>query len=885
MRADRREPSAGDALSRIVLKSRAAIGLESFVRAFWPLGAALAALWAALAFGLPEILTRTQFLTLTALAGAAALALLVLGLRRFRWPSAATARARIDATLPGRPLAALGDAPALNREDPGAQAVWAAHLSRMRRLAASARPVRADLRLAAHDPWALRLMALVALIAAAVFARDPGIEAAAGALKPAPGTAVATGPSFEGWAEPPAYTGRPTLYLPEVAAGAPVSVPEGTKVTLRAYGSAARFDLAETVSGGTPARLAEAAPGIASAEFPVGASGTVTLREDGSTLGSWDFAMEPDSAPRIALSGPVDRAPTGETRLPYKASDDHGIVGARAVITLDLPRVDRRYGLAADPEARPPLVADLPLPLSGRSKELDETLVEDFSKHPFAGLPVTVTLTAEDATGKTGTSAPVAAVLPMRSFYDPMAMALVEQRRDLLWSAANAPRVSQVLKAVTYHPDASFPSPRAYLMVRTVIRSLDAAAAAGATVAPKVRDEAAEALWQAALQIEDGRLGDAAQRLAKAKERLQQALQNGASDEEIARLMDELRQATRDYMDQMARDAQKDGKQQAQIPPDAKSMTQDQIQQLMDRIQELSEQGRKEEAQALLDMLQQLLDNMQMVMGNQPGGPGEQGQGGEQSMQGLADALREQQGLADDSFQQLQRQFRRDRPGQQAEGDQQGQGSQQGQGQGEPGEGRPGNRQAQGNQPGNGDGRSLADRQEALRQLMQDLERGLPGEAGDAARQALRDAERNMGAARDGLRNGDAAGALDRQAQAIDNLREGMRQIGEDLRQAQRGTDGQQGQVGGEPTAEAGRDPLGRPVGGYGSIGSNDTVPLEGGDAAGRARALLDENPPPRRRTRAPAARARLPPPAARPVLTPAPAADPDPTSPDETTI
>ena len=44
------------------------------------------------------------------------------------------------------------------------------------------------------------------------------------------------------------------------------------------------------------------------------------------------------------------------------------------------------------------------------------------------------------------------------------------------------------------------------------------------------------ALWQAALQIEDGVLGDARARLERAKERLSEALRNDASDEEIARL-------------------------------------------------------------------------------------------------------------------------------------------------------------------------------------------------------------------------------------------------------------------------------------------------------------------------------------------------------------
>ena len=827
MTGERRVERAPDPLARVIRRSRIAMAVESFTRAFWPLGSAVLAIWAALAFGLAEITTRNQFLGFAGVAVLVLLALLSLGVMRFRWPSVAAARARIDATLPGQPLASLQDTPALGRDDPGAQSVWAAHMARMRRLAATARPAQADLRLASRDPWALRLMALVLAIAALVFAGDRGAELVVAALQPAAGAAVAAGPSFEGWAEPPAYTGRPTLYLPEVSGETPVAVPEGTKVTLRVYGAPDRFSLNETVSQTPATGFSEAAPGIAAAEFPVDATGSIVLRQGGTTIGSWSFTMQPDAPPQIEMTGTLERAPTGETRLAYKASDDYGIVGAHAEITLDAARLDRHYGLAVDPEPRPPLVADLPLSLSGKSDAVDETLVEDFSKQPYAGMPVTVQLDAEDATGQKALSPVVEATLPMRSFYDPLAKALIEQRRDLLWSAANAARVTQVLRAVTNHPDAVFETPSTYLVVRAAIRRL--ADADQSNDVPAVRDEVAEALWQAAVQIEDGNLGDAKARLAKAQERLKQALRDNASDEEIARLMDELREASRDYMNQMAKDAIEKGQQQqqAQIPP-GQTMTQDQIQQMMDKIQELSEQGRKAEAEAMLQMLQQMLDNMQMMLGDGQGGTGENGQG-QQSMQGLADALREQQGLADDSFQQLQRDSRRGRPGQQG---QSGEG-QQGQGGGQPGE--------QGQAGNGGDSpQALADRQEALRKLLDDMQRGLPGEAGEAARQALRDAERSMGEARDGLSQGDTPGALDRQSEAIDNLRESMRQMGEDLRRAENTKGSEQGQAGGTATAENGRDPLGRPVGSRGGIGSNQDLLLDG-DTAGRARALLDE--------------------------------------------
>ena len=759
-----------------IRRTRAGMSVEALLRAFWPLGSLLAVFWSVIAFGLPELLTRAQMIGILAAFGLAALWLAWRGLRGLAWPSAREARDRVDAALPGRPLAALEDAQALGAEDPGARAVWAAHRARMARVAEGARAVPPDLRLASRDPYALRLAALVLLGAALLFAGGEGLRGVGAAIKPAGPGQVATGPSFEGWAEPPAYTGRPTLYLPDMRAAEPVSVPAGTKLTIRVYGGeAGDFALAESVSGGQPAALAAGAPGIAGAEFEVRRDGEVTLTRGGGALGHWSFRAEPDLPPTIALAQPVAMVEEGRTRVAYAARDDHGVVAARAEIVLDPSRADRRHGLAVDPAPRPALSVDLPMPMTGGGAEVNEALVEDFAKHPFAGLPVILTLSAEDAVGQRGESGPIATVLPARPFYDPTAAALIEQRRDLLWSPANADRVTRALRATTAEADADFGSPRAYLLTRVAIRELARAKAEGR--AQEVVDDVAEALWQAASLIEDGGLMGAKARLDRARERLSEALRNDAPDAEIARLMEELREATRDYMRQMAQEAIERGEQQSAeaAPPPGQSMTQDQIQELMKRIQELSEQGRKAEAEQLLSMLQELLDNMQMQVTQ--GGQG-QGSPGQQTMQGLADALREQQGLADQSFQELQRRFRENRengPG----GEQAAPGNE-----GQPGArgGEEGLRGAEG--PG---AEELARRQEALRKLMEQMEGNAPGDTGEAAREAMREAERNMGEARDRLDEGDAAGALDRQAEAIDRLRDGMREMSEDMRRAQNG--------------------------------------------------------------------------------------------------
>ncbi len=799
-------------VNRAIFLTRASMVVERLLRAFWPAFAVLVSTWSVVALGALEHGSRLHAIAGLAVAGLTFLVFAVFGLRRFRWPDRGSAIARLDATLTGRPLAALQDRPAGLSDDPAVLGVWQAHIARMARRATDARPVPADMRLSRFDPWAVRLAALVLFGAALIFARGDVVGSVTGSLD-AGGAGVADlGPSYEGWAEPPAYTGKPTIYLPEIAETAELAVPEGTVVTIRVYGSTEDFSLSETVSGRAVTGLENAADGIALTRFPVAASGEVELQREGDRLAHWTFDVADDLPPAIELAGTIERSAAGEIQLPFAARDDYGVIAARAKIDLDLASVPRRHGHVVDPEDRPAIVVDLPMPVSGGSSEIAETMIEDFSKHVWVGLPVLITLIAEDALEQVGQQTAITATLPGRRFYDPLAASIAEQRRDILWSVENGRRVADVLRAVTWRPDEVFDSPSAYLIVRRAIRQLEAAVAADRIVAE--RDEIAEALWKAALLLEEGSLGDAAQRLAKAKERLSEALRNGATDEEIAQLMDELREATRDYMEQMAREALERGENQsAEAPPPGQTMTQDQIQQLMDRIQELSDQGRKAEAQALLDMLQQMLENMEMQFA-QGGGQGQGGQG-DQSMQGMADALREQQGLADESFQQLQREFR--------EGQQQG-----GQQQGQDGEG------------GQGNGtRGLADRQEALRRLVEGLESQLPGSAGEATRQALDEARRNMEAAENGLREGNTSGALDRQADAIDSLRDGMRALSEDMAQAEGGQaapDSENSQAMGEQ----GEDPFGRPTGARGSLGTNRSM-LPEGEAAARARSILDE--------------------------------------------
>ncbi|MGB4829215.1 MAG: DUF4175 family protein, partial [Paracoccaceae bacterium] len=104
---------------------------ERIARAFWPLWTILLLTFAALAFGLQDLGPILWVQIAAFVVGSAALIAAFWGWRQFRKPTRAEAMARLDATLPGRPLAALEDTQIIGAGDPASLAVWRAHQRRM----------------------------------------------------------------------------------------------------------------------------------------------------------------------------------------------------------------------------------------------------------------------------------------------------------------------------------------------------------------------------------------------------------------------------------------------------------------------------------------------------------------------------------------------------------------------------------------------------------------------------------------------------------------------------------------------------------------------------------------------------------------------------------
>ena len=130
---------------------------EKLVQSLWPLMTVVLLVLAALMLGLQDSVVVEVVWTAVVVASFAGVAALIYAFLHFRVPTRAQAMARLDASLPGRPLTALLDTQAIGAEDETSAAVWRAHKARMAKRAAEADAVPADLRISSRDPYACLL--------------------------------------------------------------------------------------------------------------------------------------------------------------------------------------------------------------------------------------------------------------------------------------------------------------------------------------------------------------------------------------------------------------------------------------------------------------------------------------------------------------------------------------------------------------------------------------------------------------------------------------------------------------------------------------------------------------------------------------------------------
>ncbi|AKI03237.1 TIGR02302 family protein [Hoeflea sp. IMCC20628] len=776
-------------------------------------------------FGLFRIVPDWLRLTLLGLFGLGFLASLW-PLKRFRSPGRAEIDTRLEAEnrIANQAIATQDDR--LEATDPLARALWEEHRRRMAQKIGTLETGLPRSSLPARDPWGIRVAIALTLFVAFGYsfsgsAGRPGDAFVSHAHNKLPDVRI------DAWITPPPYVNQAPIFLTglEREAGVPVDAIDGSEITIQVGGgtdadaavnwgpdeaSLSQIEQSETAATGRTTPV-----GAATWAFKPDADGLLEVSA-GRSSAAFSIHLIPDAPPVAAFVETPRRAVNGALELDYTLSDDHGIARAEAEI---IPAGDPA------PDARP--LFDPPkyrLSLPRRSSEDNRAVSShDLTEHPLAGQKVKITLVATDGAGQEGRSETLETVLPGRRFSEPLAAAVVEQRGVLALDANNLLRVFDLHDALKIAPEETIPNLTHYLLLQSIRGRLENARS----------DEdlraAIDYMWGVALQLEDGDLSLAERRLRDAQNALAEALENGASDEEIAQLMDELREAMQDYLQELARQnpANQNGQNQQAMPENM--LRQRDLDNMLDQIENLARSGARDQAQQMLQELQRMMNNMQAGRQQRP-----QQQGGpmRQQMDKLGELMRKQQQLMDETM-------RADRDRQSQPGE--GRDRQQQQGQQQPGDGQDQGQEGEGAQSLEDMlgalGRSQQELRDALGQLQSDLEgMGIQpsegfGEAGEA-----------MGDAAGNLQQGESGQALGDQGRALQALRQGAEDMMNQMMQAM---GDQQGEAEGQGPDRNGnrsaddRDPLGRPRSTTGpDFGSRVKVPDE--IDIQRAREILD---------------------------------------------
>ena len=808
-----------------ITMSRAALAWERLWVAAWP---ALALIGGYLVLALLDVLPE-----LPGWLHAAILLAFVVGLGASVWQAVRTLRLpdRQDSLrrmervneLDHRPLETLQDSLASGWRDEQTQSLWRLHQQRMRDLVSRLRVGWPHPKLVRRDPYALRIGLSIAVLALLFAVGDSATDRIARALTPNVAGVPAAAPArLDAWITPPEYTRTPPVFLasgnksdlPEVSGETALEVPRGSKLVARITGG---HGMPKLETAGAFVDFAATDDGGFEIEESLIESGRIVIKQADREVGSWQVTVTPDNPPTVAFVRPPSATQRKALRLDVEASDDYGIDKVVARIT--------RSGALADESAiakLDPIELELAVP-GGSQRQLKASSFHDLTPHAWAGLPVNIQLKAHDAIGQTASSKVVQVVLPERVFSHPVARAIIAQRRQLiLYPAKNRDRVAANLEIIAWEYEKYNGDTVVFLALSTASRRIGR----GALETPKQLSAALQLLWDTALRVEDGTLSLSERSLREAQQALQDALDKGAPDAELERLLKELERAMDEYLRSLAESMRNNPQQpnELQQPMDPRSMmlSREDLKKMLDRIRELYKSGQREAARQMLSQLRNMLENLRARRFQRPG---QQHRRAMKMLDELQGIIREQQKLLDKTFREAQRrgQMRGPNPSMRMMPRQ------------------PGGQQPPGMPQENASPMDQeSQNQEALRRRLGELMRQL-GEMSGKIPRPFGQAERSMRDSTTELEGGQAGRAVPPQTKAIDQLQQGARAATQQLMQ-QLGRRGQRRE--GDPTmqpSEQQRDPFGRNTDNAGQGMNTEDVQVPDGDDVRDARRIRDE--------------------------------------------
>ncbi len=405
-------------------------------------------------------------------------------------------------------------------------------------------------------------------------------------------------PEAKAWVTPPSYTRVPAAPLRE--RGAPASVLEGSLLQISWQGEPEGL----TVHfNGKEEKLDVAGEGGGGKTFVVPLASQrkdlhLFLRRGWMRLGLWVIEVMPDAPPQISLTEVPELTVRKSIRFAYEAQDDYGV---ETVSVRVLPTTAQK-GVTTEP-------VEIPLEQPA-SQQIKSAGYVDLTALPWAGLPVTVQLIATDGAGNRATSLPKVLVLPTRTFRNPFARALIEERQKLLGQpdASLRDEIANVMAGIARQQGL-------YRGDKVVMMALRAGAVR-LVLSPTAETIASlgSLLWQTALRLEEGDMGRARSDLAEAERDLSLALMRAPMADETMTHWLRLQETMTRYFDVLEDE-------RARQPPALQEMDwplataqemlyPEDLQNRLIEIGALLKKGKGSEARELLAHLQKQIENL-----------------------------------------------------------------------------------------------------------------------------------------------------------------------------------------------------------------------------------------------------------------------------------
>jgi uncharacterized protein (TIGR02302 family) len=577
--------------------------------------------------GVFELLPATGHIILLSMLSVAALVSIVLPWRHFKRPTRRDVlqRIEIDNHLDNNPLQSLEDH-VPDTDDPLTSYLWQRQLGLHEAALANLRLSRPQPALARIDRFGLTAIPVLLLFVGLMTGTDHVAERFSRAFSPLQRLGAADF-SATLWVTPPAYTGQ----IPRILQFSSLSDDAGSRQSGTGTGTGTdrtpdimsiQVPVGSTLDGSISSIWE---PTLST---PSGAQAFTESTENNYVLstaidqpGQWrisvwgndrltlDINLLADKPPSLSFISPPTVTRRDHVRLDYVASDDYGLNSLDLVITPGgEENTIKQYGPIDQ------VVIDLksdaagPLGAGTMPTRIEGPRFIDLVAHPWAGLPVNIQMVSRDNADQQGESDIRSLMLPEREFTHPVAQKLIAIRRGLLRYPDRVLEMHQALLPVLFAPQAFSGHLGVFLTLSVAENRL-----ASNLHDRDTHQNVAGLLWHVAEEIERGSYGIAERNLMEAEERLLEALANpDVTEAEIARLIDEYRQALNEYLAALMRESQETTEEQ---PTASATLEQQDLSRIIDQIDALMRAGARDQARQLIDRLRELVENMQVTTG------------------------------------------------------------------------------------------------------------------------------------------------------------------------------------------------------------------------------------------------------------------------------